>query len=72
MTEAVAAMHEQLLRFSVPEPFIPEHGNDNKFTLILGMSGYGEPDWLKPQNDRAAEVTQDANTGGNLTAPAPT
>lgn len=35
------------------------------------MSGYGEPDWLKPQNDKAPEVTQEANTGGNLTAPAP-
>lgn len=33
------------------------------------MSGYGEPEWLSQPTNTSANATQDANTGGNLTAP---
>lgn len=35
------------------------------------MSGYDEPTWLSQQTDDKKEVIQDANTGGNLSAPEP-
>mmetsp|Transcript_82592 Transcript_82592/g.239093 ORF Transcript_82592/g.239093 Transcript_82592/m.239093 type:complete len:206 (+) Transcript_82592:118-735(+) len=36
------------------------------------MSGYGEPEWLSAGNDnKNQQVTEEANTGGNMTAPPP-
>jgi hypothetical protein len=35
------------------------------------MSGYGEPTWLSQEANANTTVTQDANTGGNVTAPSP-
>jgi hypothetical protein len=35
------------------------------------MSGYGEPEWANNQQTSTTTTTQDANFGGNITAPTP-
>jgi len=47
------------------EPFYSYY--DSYYT----MSGYGEPAWLSQEPTANTGVTQDANTGGNITAPSP-
>ncbi len=65
---AACAAEVELSTITVPTVVVPKPTNKK---TPKTMSGYGEPAWLSQETGTNSEVTQDANTGGNITAPAP-